>query len=166
MNIKLKVLSREINRLMWNTDKTISTSESCSSGRLATLLTEYPGSSDFFKGGIVAYADECKEQLLGVSKELIAQKNAVSEDVAREMVRGAIKLFGTDYAVAMTGFAGPGGGTEDEPIGSIWIAVGSADEIITYHQVGNEGREENVINATHKALSMLRNFLNEDLGKE
>jgi nicotinamide-nucleotide amidase len=166
MNIKLKVLSREINRLMWNTDKTISTAESCSSGRLATLLTEYPGSSDFFKGGIVAYADECKEQLLGVSKELIEQKSAVSEDVAREMVKGAIKLFGTDYAVAMTGFAGPGGGTEDEPIGSIWIAVGSADEIITYHQVGNEGREENVINATHKALSMLRNFLNEDLGKE
>lgn len=166
MDIKLKVLSREINRLMWNTDKTISTAESCSAGRLSALLSEYPGSSEFFLGGIVCYTDELKEKFLKVSPEIIEKKSAVSEDVARQMVRGAVELFNTDYAVAMTGFAGPGGGTEDDPVGSIWIAVGSKDEIITYNQKGNMGREENVINATRKALTLLRDFLKEDLGKD
>ena len=166
MDLQLKVLSREINRLMWNTEKTISTAESCSAGRLSTLLSEFPGSSDYFVGGIVCYTEELKKRYLQVNPKIIETKSAVCEDVAKQMVIGAVELFNTDYAVAMTGFAGPGGGTEDSPVGSIWIAVGSKDEIVTYKQSGNAGREQNVVNATAKALTLLRDFLREDLGKD
>ena len=166
MDIRLKVISREINRLMWKSEKTISAAESCSAGRLSSVLSEYAGSSIYFRGGIVCYTDEMKEKYLNVSKELIDEKTAVNEDVVKQMVFGAIDFFGSDYAIAMTGFAGPGGGTEENPVGSIWIAVGNKEEVITFNQMGDEGRELNVVNATGKALTLLKNFLMEDLGKE
>ena len=166
MTIKEKVISREINRLMWNSGKSVSTAESCSCGRLATLLSEFPGSSEYFKGGIVCYTDKMKATYLGISEELLRLKTAVCEEVARGMVEGSIKMFGTDYALAMTGVAGPGGATPDNPVGSIWVAFGKKDQITTCHYVTDEGRDLNVQNAVYGVLKMFLQFLKEELKKE
>ena len=84
-----------------------------------------PGASSYFKGSIVAYVDEIKERMLGVDAALLAEKTAVSEEVAVEMVKGAIKALNVDYAIAVTGYAGPSGGTHEAPVGTIWLACGT-----------------------------------------
>jgi len=166
MTLKEKVISKEINRLLWNKGKSVSTAESCSCGRLATILSEFPGSSEYFKGGIVCYTDEMKAQYLKVPKELLKEKTAVCEEVAVAMVRGAIEMFGSDYAVAMTGVAGPGGATDDNPVGSIWVAYGKKDNVMTHHQLTDNGRDVNVRNAVDTLLSLFTHFLKEELKKE
>lgn len=166
MELNLKVISKDINQLMWGKNKTISTAESCSAGRIASILTLHPGSSDYFKGGLVCYSDEVKEKFLNVSADLIAEKSAVNEEVAKQMVLGALDMFGTDYAVAVTGFAGPTGGTEENPIGTVWIAVGSRERIETQKVFNALGREENVEVAVNAAMALLQTFLKEELEKD
>lgn len=166
MKLKEKVLCKEINRILWHAGKSVSTAESCSCGRLATMLSEYPGSSEYFKGGVVCYTDEMKAKHLHVSTDLLAEKTAVCEEVAIAMVKGAVEMFESDYAVAMTGVAGPGGATAENPVGSIWAAFGSKDKIYTYHQLEDEGRDLNVSNATNRILCMFLDFLKKELEKE
>ena len=101
----------------------IATAESCTAGMLAARLTDRPGSSDYVAGGVVAYANEAKADLLGVDPALIAEHGAVSAEVAEAMAGGALDRFGADTAVAITGIAGPGGGTEDKPVGTVWFCV-------------------------------------------
>ncbi len=101
----------------------IATAESCTAGMLAARLTDRPGSSDYVAGGVVAYANEAKADLLGVDRALIADHGAVSAEVAEAMAGGALDRFGADTAVAITGIAGPGGGTEDKPVGTVWFCV-------------------------------------------
>jgi nicotinamide-nucleotide amidase len=101
----------------------IATAESCTAGMLAARLTDRPGSSDYVAGGVVAYADDAKAALLGVDPALIAEHGAVSAEVAEAMVEGALVRLGADTAVAITGVAGPGGGTEDKPVGTVWFCV-------------------------------------------
>lgn len=166
MELNLKVISKDINRLMWDKEKTISTAESCSAGRIATILTVPAGSSDYFKGGLVCYTDELKTKYLNVSADLIAEKSAVNEEVAKQMVLGAITLFGSDYGIAVTGFAGPTGGTEEEPVGTVWIAVGSRERILTKKVYNTLGRDENVTLAVEAAMVLLRDFLNKEFEKD
>lgn len=139
----------------------MSTAESCTSGLVAASITAVPGASNYFKGGVVAYCDELKTQLLGVPAELLQEKGAVSEEVACAMVGGAIIRLQTDYAVAVTGYAGPGGGPE-APVGTIFVAVGTAEEIVARELTGDDGREENVARATLTALKMLLEKLEKD----
>lgn len=101
----------------------IVTAESCTAGLLAARLTDRPGSSEYVAGGVVAYANEAKTALLGVDPELIASHGAVSQEVAEAMATGALRRFGADTAVAITGVAGPGGGTPDKPVGTVWFCV-------------------------------------------
>jgi len=101
----------------------IATAESCTSGLVAARLTERPGSSDYVAGGVVAYANAAKVSLLGVDAALIAAHGAVSAEVAEAMAAGALSRFGADTAIATTGVAGPGGGTADKPVGTVWFAV-------------------------------------------
>ena len=110
----------------------MATAESCTSGLLAARLTDRPGSSDYVAGGVVAYANEAKIALLGVEPALIAEHGAVSSEVAAAMALGALRRLGADTSVAITGIAGPGGGTEDKPVGTVWFGIGLAgDEPIT-----------------------------------
>lgn len=107
MDLDLKVVSKEINEILWRNHKTLSTAESCTSGRIASVITAVPGASHYFKGGVVSYANEVKTNLLGVDAQVIEEQTPVCEEVARQMVKGALRVFDTDYAVSVTGFAGP-----------------------------------------------------------
>ena len=102
---------------------TVGTAESCTGGLIAERLTDVPGSSDYFLGGIVTYSDEAKTSLLGVAPELLAARGAVSEEVAVEMARGARSVLGADWGLCSTGIAGPGGGSDDKPVGTVHVAV-------------------------------------------
>ncbi|HEX9706822.1 MAG TPA: CinA family protein [Steroidobacteraceae bacterium] len=105
-------------------EQTIATAESCTGGFLAKCLTDLPGSSDYFERGWVTYSNEAKTAELGVGTNLLEQGGAVNEAVALAMVRGALSACGADHAVAVTGIAGPAGGTPDKPVGTVWIAWG------------------------------------------
>lgn len=145
-----KDTSRAILELMVVRGKTVSTAESCTSGRIAASLTSISGASDYFQGGIVCYQDELKIRFLGVSADDIRKYDVVSRQVVEQMVRGACKLFHTDYALASTGYAG--GGMNGIPDGTIWIGWGSADDVHSLMLTGDNGREANTQNATERVL--------------
>lgn len=166
MDFEGKIMSRELNELLWETGKTIGTAESCTGGRIAEAIIAVPGASEYFKGGIICYVNEVKEKLLGVSHELIEQHTAVCEEVAIEMVKGACKTLATDYAIAATGLAGPGGGTKEIPVGTIWLACGNAQRQVTVKIEEDQGRDKNLAAATNRALQMFCDFLKEEKGTE
>ncbi len=164
MELDLKILSKEINELLWREHKSLSTAESCTAGRISSVITAVPGSSNYFKGGIVCYADEVKTKYLGVVPEIITEKTAVCKEVVEQMVAGANKFFCTDYAIAISGYAGPGGPEDSNAtvkVGTIWIAVGCAEDIVTLELKEDNGREKNLSAATLAALRLLRDYLKE-----
>lgn len=107
--------------------RTVAVAESCTGGMLAARLTDRPGASEHFLGGVVSYSNEAKEDLLGVDPGLIEREGAVSQGVAEAMAQGALERFGSDFALAVTGIAGPEGGTDDKPVGTVWICAASSD---------------------------------------
>ena len=152
--------------MMWRNHKTLATAESCTAGRVASVITAVPGSSNYYKGGLVCYADEVKIQLLKVDADIIAEKTPVCEEVVRQMVIGANELFHTDYAVAISGFAGPGGpdgGRSGVIVGTIWIAVGTKDDVVTTMIEEDNGRDKNLASATTVAMHLLRDYLKEHM---
>lgn len=159
MLLEGKFLSKEISDLFWKEGLTLATAESCTAGNVAAAITAIPGSSHFYRGGIIAYSNEVKENMLGVNPETLENKGAVSEETVIEMVKGAMKSMNSDCAVATSGIAGPTGGTPDKPIGTIWIAASLKEKVVTLKLEGDEGREKNTANATQKALQLLRKLL-------
>jgi nicotinamide-nucleotide amidase len=159
MDFESKIISREVSQLLWEMNKTVSTAESCTGGRIAEAIIAVPGASKYFKGGIISYVDEVKERLLHVTPEVIAEKTAVCEEVARKMVAGACHTLNTDYAIAATGFAGPGGGTKEVPVGTIWLACGTPDKQVTIKMEQDHGRDLNLAIATHAAMQLFLDFL-------
>ena len=162
MDFEGKIISRDISQLLWEREETVSTAESCTGGRIAEAMMSVPGASKYFKGGIICYVDEVKINLLGVSPELLAEKTAVCEEVAIDLVKGACKALHTNYAVAATGIAGPTGGTKDIPVGTIWLACGSPERIVTCKVEEDHGRDINLAIATNKAMQMFLEFLKEE----
>ncbi|MCI5663376.1 MAG: CinA family protein [Mediterranea sp.] len=148
-------LEEEIGCLLRSANLTLSTAESCTGGGVAARITSVPGSSDYFMGGIVAYANEVKRELLHVSMDTLEKRGAVSRETVIEMAKGAMKTLKTDCAIATSGIAGPGGGTLEKPVGTIWIAVAYKNEIVTMCQTADEGREKNVKKTIENALLML-----------
>jgi nicotinamide-nucleotide amidase len=133
----------------------LGTAESCTGGLVGGRLTEIPGSSDVFIGGVVCYANELKTTLLGVDPGLIASEGAVSESVARAMALGALPALGVDLAVAVTGVAGPGGGSDSKPVGTVWLAVAEG-EAAEARRIQIPGDRHNVrVRAAQAALAML-----------
>jgi len=143
--------------------KTMVSAESCTGGSIAQFITSNAGSSAYFKGGIVAYSNEVKQNILGVRSELIEQHGAVSQEVAEAMAMGVQKVLNADYAVATTGIAGPDGGSEEKPVGTVWIAVAGATGVISKKYVFKHNRERNIIRSTHTALNMLRMLIDSEI---
>ena len=150
---------QQLHDLLSGTGLTLSTAESCTGGGIAASIVSVSGASEYFKGGVVSYCNEIKERVLGVNPHTIEECNVVSAEVATEMCLGVMQLMHTDYAIAITGCAGPGGGTPQIPVGTIWIAYGSPDDIHTHRISHDHGRAENLRQATEKALSLLINLL-------
>ncbi len=165
MDLDLKLVSKEINENLWRDCKTLSTAESCTAGRIASVITAVPGSSNYYKGGLICYADEVKVNLLGVDAAVIEANTPVCEEVVKQMVSGSNKLFDTDYAVAISGYAGPGGpdgGKSGVIVGTIWIAVGNARRTVTRVIEEDNGRDKNLSSATSIAMHMLLDFIKEE----
>ena len=136
--------------------QTLSVAESCTGGLLGGRITSVPGSSDYFRGGFLAYADETKTELLGVSADLIAALTAVSEEVARAMADGAKRRAHTDYALSVTGYAGPDGGTKEHPVGTVFVGLATPEgcEVRRLRLPGDRDRVRNF--AVQNALNLLR----------
>ncbi len=137
-------------------NKTIATAESCTGGYIAHLLTSIAGSSSYFKGSVIAYANEIKEALLDVSHQDLETQGAVSETVVKQMAMAARKKFGTDYALATSGIAGPDGGTEEKPVGTTWIALAGPNGVVATKNHFGEHRGRNIRRAALTALFMLK----------
>ena len=148
-----------IGRLLKESSRTLAVAESCTGGKIAHFITSNPGSSAYFKGGVVAYSNEIKNKLLDVPSEIIESFGAVSQQVAEAMAKGAQKVLNSDYSVATTGIAGPDGGTEEKPVGTVWIAVAGPSGIISKKYIFRHNRERNIIRTTHTALNMLRTLI-------
>ena len=163
MELEKKVLSREIQTRLYESGKTLGTAESCTGGRVAEAIIATPGASAYFKGAIVSYTNEVKEKLLYVDHQLLEEKTAVCEEVAVAMVKGACETLNVDYAIAVTGIAGPGGGTREIPVGTIWLAFGAHDDVRTLKLDEDEGRDVNLSKATLAALQGFLSYLKDNL---
>lgn len=149
-------LEEIVSQLLHQKHLTVATAESCTGGYIAHLLTSISGSSAYFKGSIVAYSNEIKTGFLGVPSQMIDNHGAVSREVAEAMATGLLRRFQTDYAIGVTGIAGPDGGTKEKPVGTVWIAVAGANEIISKKFQLGEQRDRNIRRAALAALNMLR----------
>ena len=139
---------------------TLATAESCTGGNIARLLTAQAGASAYFRGGIVAYSNEVKENTLGVRHSTLAAHGAVSEETVREMAEGVRQCLGADLAIATTGIAGPDGGTPEKPVGTVWIAVANATHTeAKLLQFGANRRQQNIDRSTNQAFAMLIRLL-------
>ncbi|WP_077195917.1 CinA family protein [Prevotella ihumii] len=166
MEFESKIISRQIGDILYSSGITLGTAESCTGGRIAQAIIAIPGASNYFKGGVICYTNDVKTNVLGVQQTTLEAHTAVSEEVAREMVEGAIRTLGVDYAISATGVAGPGGGTPENPVGTIWIGYGSKDDIRTFKLTENFGRDINLAIATNKAMHLMLDFINEKLEKQ
>jgi len=138
---------------------TIGTVESATGGRIADRITNIPGSSDYFKGSVVAYSNEVKIALLGVKKMTIESYGAVSEQTALEMAQGGRKVLDVDICVSDTGIAGPSGATAEKPVGLFYLGLAAEDESLSQKHIFRENREGNKRDAAEAALNMLKQYL-------
>ncbi len=154
-----EALEAVIGNILKEKKLSLATAESCTGGYLAHLITSVPGSSAYYKGSIIAYANEVKIRELGVAEQTLETHGAVSEETVTAMVRGALKVLNTDLAVATSGIAGPDGGTPEKPVGTIWIAVGSEEKIITHKLQPGKERIRNIEYTATFALHLLHRFI-------
>ncbi len=152
-------LEKVVADLLIEKQKTVAVAESCTGGLLASLLTNISGSSAYFLGGVVAYDNSVKTHLLGVKASTLENYGAVSEESAREMAVGVKNLTGADLSVATTGIAGPTGGTEEKPVGLIYVAIASSREILVKKFIFHRERIINKSRFTYAALNLLRQLL-------
>ncbi len=152
-----------IGKLLSANHKTLSVAESCTGGNIAHKLTLIPGSSVYFKGGIVAYSNEIKQQYLNVSENLLCEHGAVSQSVVEQMAIGIAQKMQTDYSIGISGIAGPDGGTAEKPVGTVWIAVYNGKDIQSAKFQFGDNRERNITRATFSALNMLRLLILQDV---
>ena len=148
-----------IGKILKAKGKTMATAESCTGGYIASLITSIAGSSAYYKGSVVSYANEIKENILGVKHETLTRTGAVSEETVAEMVKGAIAKLNADYALATSGIMGPEGGTEEKPVGTVWIAVGNKEKTETLKLNLRFDRQRNIAMTATNALNFLRKFI-------
>ena len=155
--------SREdLMRRLKNAGVSVSCAESCTGGSIAHMITSLPGASAYFMGGVVAYSNEVKKNVLGVNAQDLEKYGAVSEQVARQMAEGARRVLGTQYAVSMTGIAGPDGGTKEKPVGTIWMAVAGPNGTIAEKMLISHTRERNIGRGSVHAIQLLLAQIEQD----
>jgi nicotinamide-nucleotide amidase len=160
-------LAVTVGDLLREKGKTLALAESCTGGMIASLVTDVAGSSDYFLGAVVSYANEAKERLLGVSEETLRTHGAVSEQGAREMARGARERFGADLAASVTGIAGPDGGSEEKPVGTVYFALSGRDGLDFARKRSFVGDRAHVRrSASLVALELIRRNLSGTLARE
>ena len=160
MRAEITQLSVAIVELLRSKGYTFATAESCTGGAIASAITLVAGCSDVMLGGVVAYHNRIKHEILGVADENLCRYGAVSEPVVREMVAGVSARFDADCAVATSGIAGPGGGTPEKPVGTVWVAVKVADRVVTrLLQLQDGGRETNIENTVYEVLKMVMDLI-------
>ncbi|WP_207425373.1 competence/damage-inducible protein A [Pedobacter sp. SYSU D00535] len=157
-----KPLEKAVLDFMGSKQLTLSVAESCTGGYLSHLFTQHSGSSAVFLGGAVSYSNQLKESILGVAPETIQASGAVSEETVTAMVEGALRNFQSDYAIAISGVAGPGGGTEEKPVGTVWIAVASKQKVVAQKFKFGNRRQQNIERSAVNALIMLFKLLKEE----
>jgi len=154
-----ELLENTIGKLLKEKAQTLATAESCTGGNIAKLITSVSGCSDYYEGSVIAYSNRIKTKILGVKTETLEKFGAVSKETVEEMALGVMKLYDSDFAIAVSGIAGPNGGTENKPVGTTWIAVASKNNIISKNFSFGTKRELNIRRASSKALDMLRLML-------
>ena len=152
-------MEAQVGKLLLEKKVTVSTAESCTAGNISHLLTRISGSSAYYMGTVVSYADYVKENELGVNPQLIKTVGAVSKEVAEQMAIGVRKKMKTDYSISVTGIAGPSGATETKPVGLMWIAVATPTKVVSEKFLFGDHRERNIEKASLAALDMLRKEL-------
>jgi PncC family amidohydrolase len=152
-------LEERVGELLRVQHLTLAIAESCTGGLLGHLITNVPGSSDYFLGGVVAYSNVVKERLLRVQRKTLVEEGSVSEAVALEMARGVRSLFGSALSLSITGIAGPGGGTAERPVGLVYITLAAADSEICEQHIWSGDREENKRRSAERAIELLWEYL-------
>jgi nicotinamide-nucleotide amidase len=152
-------LAMVVQKILKEKNKTIGTAESCTGGYIAHLITTNSGSSVGYKGSIISYANDVKERVLGVSDKTLRSVGAVSEETVIQMVKGAVEKLQVDFVVATSGIMGPDGGTDEKPVGTVWIAAGNRDKIETVKLAFRFDRARNIEMTAHAALNFLRKFI-------
>ena len=155
-------MEKVVGQMLMSKNETISTAESCTGGYISQLLTSIPGSSAYFDGSMVTYSYNAKENLLGVKNETLINFGAVSEEVVKEMATGLLQKMKTNYVIAVSGIMGPGGGTTEKPVGTVWVALGSTTKIVTKLYHFRFDRQKNIQLTAMNALNLLRLFLLEN----
>ena len=152
-------LEAVLGKMLLGQQATVSCAESCTGGYIAHLFTSISGSSKYFEGGVVSYSYDVKEKMLGVKHQTLLTYGAVSEECVREMLQGLLNVAGTTYGIAVSGIAGPDGGTPEKPVGTVWISVGNNEKIISKRFNFFPSRMENIRVFSNAALNMLRLFM-------
>ena len=152
-------LEEIIGQLLFTRNQTLATAESCTGGTIAQMITSIPGSSRYFKGSVVAYANEVKESELAVKTETLLKYGAVCKEVVIEMATGIREKFHCDYSIATSGIAGPGGGSDEKPVGTTWIAIATPEKVVAYHYLFGDHRERNIRKTALQALNLLRKVI-------
>jgi len=156
-------LEESLAKLLMENELTVASAESCTGGAISSLLTSVPGSSSYYKGSLIAYSYDTKRELLDIDQKILNKYGAVSRPVVSEMAQNARRLLKTDYAVATSGIAGPGGGTKNKPVGTIWIAACSKNQMVSRRFRFGDHRGRNITRTSMAALNMLRLLILEEL---
>ena len=157
-------LSEQLGGLLRSKGLLMGTAESCTGGRIANMVTLVAGSSDYFVGGVVSYSNEVKHNVLGVSEDSLRRHGAVSREVVEQMAQGAIRTLGCDCSVATSGVVGPGGGSPEKPVGTVWIAAALKEQVVSHCYHFGTVRVENIQSAADAALTMLLELLQKSDG--
>jgi nicotinamide-nucleotide amidase len=158
-------LASTLGRILTERKETLSTAESCTGGYISHLITQTSGSSNYYEGSVIAYSYDIKESMLGVNPAILNSVGAVSEETVIAMAEGLIIKMKTTYGIAVSGIAGPGGGTTDKPVGTVWIAVGKTGNIKARKFQLTKERDYNIKISASIALNMLRNFILDNIDK-
>ena len=153
------LLEKVVGALLRDRSLTLSAAESCTGGRISNLITSIPGSSDYFKGSVISYSNEIKTGVLDVPAEIILEHGSVSRQVVEIMAKNIREKFKTDYSIAVSGIAGPSGGTDEKPVGTTWICISSAEKCCSKQYKFGEHRGRNIEIAAITAINLLRKMI-------